>query len=220
MTARLRARVVRGAVMALVAAAAIAGCAPVGMTLRSNHYRVYVPPEWQVVTTGGTSSAPTVLRVPAPGVESATAMEIRLYPWEVDAALADPTGDALKRLAEGGVLDLVAAADDEEPCPQRTGGLFMFGRPTRAIHTRVKSGQRVVVTAADQYGSLVAVVGILAPGRSPCDDAQSMDSAIKRLIGAMAGTGDASRPVPAPTTAGVPGWSPPFTPVDPGPLSP
>lgn len=204
----------------LVLVAALAGCAPIGVTLRSNHYRLYVPPEWQVVATGGTTNVPTVLRIPGAGDNAATGMEIRLYPWLVEGTLADPTGDALRRLAEGGVLDLVTAADEEEPCRQQSGELFMFGRPTRAIHARTKSGQRVVITGGDQYGSLVGVVGILAPGRSPCDDAQSMDAAIKRLIGAMAGTGDASRPVPAPTMGGLPGKSIPLPAPDPGPLSP
>ena len=31
----------------------VAGCAATGVTLRSHHFRLAVPPEWQVVEAGG-----------------------------------------------------------------------------------------------------------------------------------------------------------------------
>ncbi len=94
----------RGRWAGCLAVAAIAGCAATGVTLRSNHYRVYVPADWQVIDTGGVTDVPTVLRVPAPADRATSAMEIRLYPWLAQGPLADPTGDALKHLADGGVL--------------------------------------------------------------------------------------------------------------------
>ena len=48
--------------LAVALAAVLAGCAATGVTLRSNHYRVYVPPEWQVVEAGGDGAIPTLLR--------------------------------------------------------------------------------------------------------------------------------------------------------------
>jgi hypothetical protein len=191
--------------------------------LRSNHYRVYVPPEWQVVASGGVTDIPTVLRTPARPDRPANPLEIRLYPWLAQGPLADPTGDAFKHLASSGVLDLASAtADDDQPCPDRTGEFLIFGRSTRVIHVKTTTGQRLVITAGHADGSLVGVVGIIAPGRSACTDVGDMDSAIKRLAGTMASSGDSSRPPVSPTIIDGPigGRSIEIAPADPAPLSP
>jgi len=150
-------------------------------------------------------------------------MEMRLYPWLVDGTLADPTDDALKRLAEGGVLDLATAtADDEQPCPERTRDFVMFGKPTRAIHVKTTTGQRVVIAAGHADGSLVGVVGIVAPGQVACAGAGDMDSAIRRLTGAMAGNGDSARPPVSASVVEDPTTGRPieFPAADPAPPSP
>jgi hypothetical protein len=186
--------------------------------LRSNHYRVYVPAEWQVVATGGVTDIPTVLRAPARPDQTADAMEIRLYPWLTHGPLPDPTGDAFKHLADSGVLDLATATrDDDQPCSERTGEFFMFGRPTRAIHVKTATGQHLVITAGHADGSLVGVVGIVPPGRSACADVGDMDSAIRRLAGTMASSGDPTRPPVPPTIIDGPigGRSIEISPADP-----
>jgi hypothetical protein len=209
-------------VIAGLAAAALAGCAATGVTLRSNHYRVSVPPDWQVIATGGVTDAPTVLRVPAPADRTTDAMEIRLYPWLAQGPLADPTGDALKHLSDGRVLDLVTAtAGPEEPCPDETRAFFVFGRSTRAIRARTATGQHVVITAGHADGSLVSVVGITAPGRSACADVGDMDSAIKRLAATMASSGDTTRAPLSPVIVEMPNArSIQIAPADPAPPAP
>jgi hypothetical protein len=209
--------------LAWLAIATISGCTATGVTLRSNHYRVYVPPDWPVIATGGVTDLPTVLRVPAPPDRAAAAMEIRLYPWLAQGPLADPTGDALKHLVDGGVLDLATAtADDETPCREGAGEFFIFGKSTRAIHVKTATGQRVVITAGHANGSLVSVVGIVAPGQSACAGSGDMDSAIRRLAAAMTSSGDPTRaPVP-PTILASPsgGRQIEIAPADPGALTP
>jgi hypothetical protein len=197
----------------------IAGCAATGVTLRSHHYRIYVPPGWQVVEAGGDAAIPTLLRVP-PAADGAAGVELRLYAWLAYEAPADPTGDAFRRLADAGVVDPASVKADEQPCPDRMGEFVVFGAPSRAIHVQTATDRRIVVTAAHAYGSLVGVVGIVSPGRSACADVATRDAAVRRLVSAMADNGDPTRPWPPPTIGSQPGQSIPIAPVDPAPLSP
>ena len=202
-------RCIRLAQLGVVLAAVIAlgGCAATGVTLRSNHFRLAVPPDWQVVEAGGGGEIPTLVRAPASaGVPE---VDVRLYPWLVGEVPADPAGEVLTRLTAMNVVGLASArADDAEPCPDRAAEFFVFGRPARAIHLTNSEGRHIVVTAGESYGSLVAVVGALAAGASGCAAIKRMDAVIERLAASMTGAADLSRPVQPPTTvdplSGVP----------------
>ena len=165
------------------------------MTLRSNHYRVYVPPEWQVVEQGGDSEIPTLLRIPA-AAEGVPGVELRLYPWLAEGPLADPTGDALKRLADAGILlgDAARLEDEGPPCPAQNLEFFVFGKPARTIHVLTGTGRAGVITAGHAYGSLVGIVALATSNRPTCAEVQTMVAAIRRLTITLAATGDASRP--------------------------
>ena len=187
-----------GVVLAAVIALAVGGCAATGVTLHSNHFRLAVPPDLQVIEAGGGGEIPTLVR--APGSAGAPEVDVRLYPWLVSEAPADPAGDVLERLAAINVLGLGSArSDDAEPCPDRAPQFFVFGRPARAIHLTNGEGRHIVVTAGESYGSLVAVVGALAPGASGCAASKRMDAVIERLAAAMAAAPDPSRPQTRPT---------------------
>jgi hypothetical protein len=193
---RLCLRLAHPGVMAAVIA--LGGCAATGVTLRSNHFRLAVPPDLQVIEAGGGGEIPTLVRAPASG--GAPEVDVRLYPWLVSEAPADPAGDALTRLGAMNVLGLASArADDAEPCPDRAPAFFVFGRPARAIHLTNSEGRHIVVTAGESYGSLVAMVGALAPGASGCVAGKRMDAVIERLAASMTGAADLSRPVRPPT---------------------
>ena len=190
---RLRA-VARAGLVAL-----LAGCAANGVTLRSNHYRVYVPPEWEVVEQGGDSEIPTLLRIAA-AREGVPGVELRLYPWLAEGPLADPTGAALQRLAGAGILlgDAARLEDEGPPCPAQNLEFFVFGNPARTIHVLTGTGRAGLLTAGYAYGSLVGIVALAASNRPTCPEVQTMVAAIRRLTITLAASGDASRVVPPP----------------------
>jgi hypothetical protein len=188
---------------------ATAGCAATGVTMRSNHFQLDVPPDWQVVDLGGRDELATVVRAPAKG--GAPEVEMRLYAWLVSEAPADAAGDVLGRLAAKNVLGLAAAhEDDAEPCPDRAAQFFVFGKPTRAIHLTNAAGQRLVVTAGESNGSLVAVVAAIRAGGSRCVDAAVMDAAVERLAATLGGGPDVWNPWRPPTV--VPSANPTLVP--------
>jgi hypothetical protein len=199
--------------------ALLAGCAANGVTLRSNYYRVYVPPEWQVVEQGGDSEIPTLLRVPA-AAEGVPGVELRLYPWLAEGPLADPTSDALKHLADAGILvgDAARLEDEGPPCPAQNLEFFVFGKPARTIHVLTSTGRAGVITAGYAYGSLVGIVALATSNRPTCAEVQTMVSAIRRVTISLAATGDATRVVLPPTIGGPQGL--PIPPVDPSQLTP
>jgi hypothetical protein len=186
--------------------ALVAGCAANGVTLRSNYYRVYVPPEWQVVEQGGDSEIPTLLRVPG-AAQGVPGVELRLYPWLAHGPLADPTGDALKRLADAGILvgDAARLEDEGPPCPAQNLAFFVFGQPARSIHVLTTTGRAGLITAGYAYGSLVGIVALAASNRPTCAEVQTMVAAIRRLTVTLAGTGDATRPFTTPILIEQPG---------------
>ena len=177
-----------------VGVGSLGGCTATGVTLRSNHYRVFVPPGWQVVEAGGDAQLPTLLRVPSQ--DGAPAVEVRLYPWLVDGPTADAAGEALKHLAATDVLGLTTSRADDA-CAERADELQVFGKPSRAVHAQNQAGQRMVITAGEAYGSLVAVVGIAAPGSS-CAGVEAIDRAVKRVVETLAGNPDPLRVRPQP----------------------
>jgi len=195
--------------------ALVAGCAANGVTLRSNHYRVYVPPEWQVVEQGGDSEIPTLLRVPA-AAQGAPGAELRLYPWHAQGPVADPTGDALKHLADAGILlgDAARLEDEGTPCPAQNLDFFVFGQPARTIHVLTGTGRAGLMTAGYKYGSLVGIIALATSNRPTCVEVQAMVEAIRRVTMTLTATGDASRVVPPPTFM-EPGQPHPIPPIDP-----
>ena len=199
-----------GAACACVVAL-IAGCAANGVTLRSNHYRVYVPPEWQVVEEGGDSAIPTLLRIPG-AADGVPGVELRLYPWHAQGPLADPTGDALKHLVDAGVLvgDAARLKDEGPPCPAQSLEFFVFGKPARSIHVLTGNGRAGVITAGHAYGSLVGIVALADSNRPTCAEVQTMVAAIRRLTITLAATGDASRPFTTPMLIEQPGTRQPI----------
>jgi len=182
-----------GCLAAIAAFPLIAGCAATGVTLRSHHFRLAVPPGWQVVEAGGGGEIPTLVRAPAEGAYPE--VDVRLYSWVVPERPADPSGDVLARLAGMNVLDLASArSDDADPCPYRAAQFFVFGKPARGIHLTNTEGRSVAVTAGESRGSLVALVGALAPGVSGCPAGARMDAVIERLAASLTGGDDVGRP--------------------------
>jgi len=181
----------------VVVALAIAGCAATTVTLRSNHFHLVVPSDWQLVEGGSGAQIPTLIRAPATG--GAREVELRVYAWLVPEPPADAAGDALHRLAGTNVLGLAAArADDAEPCPDRAAQFFVFGKPARAIHLTTPEGHRIVVAAGESGGSLVGVVAAMTPSGSACADGHAMDAAVERLAASLTDAGDLSAPPPPP----------------------
>lgn len=193
----------------VVVVLAMAGCAANGVTLRSNHFHLEVPSDWQVVEAGGSEQLPTLVRAPAKrGVPE---VEMRLYAWLVSEPPGDAAGDVLGRLAATNVLGLAAArSDDAEPCPHRAMQFFLFGKPARAIHLTNDAGQRVVVTAGESAGSLVAVLAAVAAGGSACADVEAMDATVERLAASLTEPADLSSPARPPTI--VPSANPTLVP--------
>jgi hypothetical protein len=178
----------------------MAGCAATGVTstLRSNHFHLVVPSGWLVVEAGGSDQIPTLVRAPA--MRGVPEVEMRLYAWLVSEPPADAAGDVLGRLAARNVLGLAAAhSDDAEPCPHRAMQFFLFGKPARAIYLTNAAGQRVVVTAGEAGGSLVAVLAAVAGGGSACVDVEAMDAAVERLAASLIEAADLSSPSRPPT---------------------
>ena len=207
----------------LAALLLIAGCAPTGVTLRSNHYRVYVPPEWEVVETGGASDRPTLLRTrPSPG-SPGVAVELRLYTWLAQGPLADPAADAYKRLADAGSLVGQAAkmAGEESACPDQRSDFVVFGKPARSLHFTTPAAQTGLVTAGHMDGSLVAIAALTESGSPSCAEVEAMTSAVRQLAAALRPSGDASRPAPRPILVQQPsGGMIELPPADPGALQP
>ena len=122
----------------LFIAIALAACAATGVTARSNHFRLALPPDWEIVESGG-GERPTLIRVPSSGGEGH--VDIRVYTWLVSQLPADATGAVLERLSARNVIALPSGQlHDDEPCPDRADQFFVFGRPTRAIYRTESSG--------------------------------------------------------------------------------
>ena len=163
--------------------------------LRSNHFSVYVPPDWEVVESGGNVGNPTLLRT---RTASATegAVEVRLYPWVVQGPLADPTGEAYRRLADLGSLDQPrpGADEDESPCADRNPNFVVFGDPARSLHFSTRGAQSGLLTAGYADGSLVGIVAIANSRQPQCAQIASMSAAIRQLTDAMAATSCSTAP--------------------------
>jgi len=182
----------------VVVALAIAGCAATTVTLRSNHFHLAVPPDWQVVEAGSDPGRPALIRMPAKA--GSPEVELRLYPWLVREPPADTAGDVLQRLVGMNVLGLATARpDDDEPCPDRAAQYFVLGKPARAIHLSSTDGRRIVVTAGESGASLVGVVAATASGGAGCADVKAMDAAVERVAASLSGAEDLSGPSQPPT---------------------
>ena len=176
----------------------MAGCAATTVTLRSHHFHLGVPPDWQVVEAGSGPERPTLIRAPAAG--GSREVELRLYAWLVPQPPANAADDVLHRLVGMNVLGLAAArADDDEPCPDRAAQYFVFGKPARAIHLTSAEGRRTVVTAGESGASLVGIVAAGASAGAGCADVKAMDAAVERVAASLIAGEDPSSPSRPPT---------------------
>ena len=205
--------------LACLAVVAMGGCATSGVTLRSNHYRVSVPPGWQVVEAGG-ADLPTVIRVPGAG-DGAPGVELRVYAWLVEGPPPNPVGDAFAHLA-GEISNGLVRSEPEPMCAGQSGDFLVFGAPARRIHATVAGDRPAVVTAGYASGSLVAIIGAAAGGGRPkCAEIEAIDSALRQLTGTLAPGGDMSGPPLAPVLLDrAPGGTIELPPADPRPPSP
>jgi hypothetical protein len=202
----------RSVVLLLAATAVLVGgaCAPNGAVLRSNHhYRLVVPANWQVTEEGGVA----VLHIPqatsAPG--GGDRLQLHLHTWLVDRAVGQPLEESVNRLAKQGTAQLQPDGDSaEQACGELPHDFRLFGQAQRAAHMRTPSGDYVVVTAAETYGSLVAAVGIV-PNRAPlCDNLHAMTAAMESLRDTLTPAADPTAPQRTPllVDSPVPGRPP------------
>jgi hypothetical protein len=195
-------------------------CAPTNVVLRSNHYRVVVPPAWQVAEQSGGPTEPTVLRVPAaPSAKPGDTLELRLYAWTAPGVIADPTAEATRLLAGREELELeAAAAADERRCGEQVRGFWLLGKPRHAVHLRMKNGHHLVIAAGQARGSLVAAVGYVRDEPPFCDNIVAVDAALTTLATALGRGDDLTRPpdpeIEVPAVAGG-GYQPPVFPKQP-----
>jgi hypothetical protein len=165
---------------AAVAVAVVSGaCAPSSAMLRSHHYQLVVPAEWQATSDRGA----TVLHIPQAGsAPGGGKLDLRVHAWLVNRAVDQPIDESVRRLAEQGTARLQPAGDEAETtCGELPRGYRLFGEAQSAAHMRTASGDYVVVTAALTAGSLVAAVGIV-PNRAPlCENLYAMTAAITSL---------------------------------------
>jgi hypothetical protein len=189
---------------AVIGAVAVASaCAATGVTLRSNHYRVYVPADWQVVEAGGDGVLPTLLSIRGQGDRDPPIMQIRIYTWVVQGPVFDFPNEAIDRLVNSNAIIPHDGESSVEAsaarCPDGDKGFVVFGQPVRAVHFEDLAGMRNVLTAGYARGSLVAVVATTLPKRPLCADIAAMHAAIRRLTASLAPAGDASRAGASPT---------------------
>lgn len=177
-----------------MAVLAFAGCAATGVTLRSNHYELSVPPGWRVVDAGGVEGRPTVLSIPAEG--SAVPMDVRLFVWSVQGPVADPTAAAVDRLGTDGKI---VSETERQPCADGNEGFTIFGEPVRAVHFVDVAGMRSVVAAGHASGSLVGIVASATSTPPPCAAFEAMHATVARLSRSLAPSADDARPPYRPT---------------------
>jgi len=187
------------------------GCGSSNVVLRSNHYHVAVPADWQVAAEADGPGRPTVLRVPAGG-DGTGDLELRLYAWVDSSGAGDPVGAAVRRLAGGkeGAWR-AAAAVDESRCAERARSFVVFGEPRPAAHLRSAADEYFIVTAAEANGSLVALVGQVTDRRPFCENVETIEASIARLGKVLVASGDFSRDRPRPVTLMAPGGVGPVT---------
>jgi len=126
---------------------------------------------------------------------------------------ADPTGDALKHLADAGILvgDAARIENEGPPCPAQNLAFFVFGKPARTIHVLTSTGRAGLITAGYAYGSLVGIVALATTNRPTCAEVQAMAWAIRRVTATLSPGGDASRPLSPPIMLEHPQTGSPIT---------
>jgi hypothetical protein len=207
----------RSQLASLFIAIAVAACASTGVTVRSNHFRLALPPDWAIVESGG-GEIPTLIRAPSNGGEGR--VDIRVYTWIVSQPPADATSEVLERLSARNVVGLPSSGvQSDEPCADRADQFFVFGRPAGAVYRTDAEGRRIVIAAGEAYGSLVALVGAQPPGVSGCAAGKEMDAVIERLAASMTPGADFSHPMRPPTMVD-PSSGIPFPPPDLDPAAP
>jgi len=172
-----RARKVASSV-AVAAAAVFGACAPNSAVMRSNHYQLAVPKDWQATEEGGVA----VLHVPQAANAPGGKLDLRVHAWLLDRTVDQPVQESLDRLAKLGAAPLQPAGDAaEEACGELAHDFSLFGHAQSAAHMRTASGDYVVVTAAQTSGSLVAAVGVVPNDARVCENLHAMTAAIASL---------------------------------------
>ena len=121
------------------------------------------------------SEIPTLLRVPA-AAEGVPAWSCASTPGSRRGRWPIPTGDALKRLADAGILlgDAARLEDEGPPCPAQSLEFFVFGKPARTIHVLTGTGRARRDHGGIAYGSLVGIVALATSNRPTCAEVQTM----------------------------------------------
>jgi len=177
--------------IAILSAAAAAGCAPQEYLIRSDHFTVTVPRTWQLVRPGGPAEAPAIVRVPAPRVSggSGVPLELHFYPWLERNPIARPTEEAFERLVSDNQLNLrTAGPPDRNHCEMLIDHLWLFGASQPVKHVETADGNHIIVAAGQARGSLVAVVGVVPASASTCGGVEALQDAMgslrQKLVGA------------------------------------
>jgi hypothetical protein len=171
-----------------------AGCGPELLVLHSNHYRIVVPPDWNVGDAPPRGpGASRVLRVPAAKIDPGSdGLELRVYGW-VDTTSADEaTAQALGRLALADDPAMIVSRDGEG-C-QVSQKVWLLGEYRPAVYLRDTSNRLLLLAAGKAAGSVVAVVGTVRPnGQSLCDNMLAVGTAMTKLGTVLTGSGDFTR---------------------------
>jgi hypothetical protein len=171
------------------------GCAPTTYFVRSDHFTLTLPRDWELRPSDGGNPA-TIVRVPgATAYGARSGLELRLYAWLARSPIEQPTADAWARLALADELGInTAAPPDRTTCAALSERFALFGRVQPAVHALTSAGQHLIIVAGQAQGSLVAAVGVVPMRGAYCPDVQAMQSAMRRLANELAGADLSDRP--------------------------
>lgn len=201
--------------------AALSGCVPTTYFVRSDHFTLTLPRDWDLRPSDGGNAA-AIVRVPGATADGArSGLDLRLYTWLARSPIEQPTADALARLTQAGELGIhTGASPDRTTCAALSERFVLFGRAQPAVHTQTGAGQHLIVVAGQAQGSLIAAVGVVPMrGGAYCPDVEAMQSAMRRLAGELAGADRSDRPPPVEARFAPlePSMTPPVLPAPPVP---
>ena len=185
--------------MLAAAVVSVIGCAPQSYVVRSDHFTLTMRRGWEVVNDARSSRATVIVSVPAGESAGGRAgPELFIYPWLARDRIAQPTEEALKRLAADDELGLRAALPpDRDRCGMLPDRLSLLGGPQIAVHLETAAAHLIVV-AGQAQGSLVAVVGVVSTAASYCPDLAVMVEAMQTLGTTLVGADRSDLPPPQP----------------------
>jgi hypothetical protein len=198
----------------------VIGCVPQSYILRSDHFTLTMPRAWELVKDARSPRAAAIVRVPAGDAAGGRlGPELRIYPWLARAPIAQPTEEALKRLAQEDDDELglrAALPANRDRCGTLVDRFSLFGGPQTAVHLETAFTHLIVVAGQSQW-SLVAVVGVVSTARY-CRDLAVMEEAMGTLGTALTGADPSERPTPVPPVfAPLPPYPAPELPAPPSP---